>query len=109
MPRQTAALLLAALFLFASCGESEAPAGFAEGDSKTVTGVLTDIDSAAIDDINGFTLKDGDEKYEVLIDDEVKYGFALGHLQEHLQDALPVTVEMESRDGQLYALSIADA
>ena len=108
MPKQIAALLLAALLL-ASCGGSETPAGLADGETKTVTGVLTDIDSAAIDDINGFTLKDGDEQYTVLVDDEVEYGFALGHLQEHLQDALPVTVEMESRDGELYALSIADA
>ena len=73
-----------------------------------VEGVIVGIDSAAIDDVNGFTLKDGDVTYEIKIADDVDYGFPLGHLQEHLQSADPVGVDLEERDGDLYALTIED-
>jgi hypothetical protein len=74
-----------------------------------VTGVLTDVESFGIGDIRGFTIKDGSDTFEINIDPEVEYGFDLGHLQEHLSGSLPVTVELEERDGVLYALSIEDA
>ena len=74
-----------------------------------VTGVLTDIESEGIGEVRGFTLKDGDDMYEILIDPEIEYGFDLGHLQEHLSGSLPVTVELEERDGSLYAQTIEDA
>lgn len=103
------ALLLALTAGLASCGGTVNESDQPDGASRTITGVLIDIDSTTIDQINGFTLKSGDERFEVLIDEEITYGFPLGHLQEHLQDALPVRVEMESRNGELYALSIEDA
>jgi hypothetical protein len=74
----------------------------------TLEGVLIDIDSTAIDDINSFTLKDGGETYEIFIDDSIDYGFPLGHLQEHVQSSGPMRVETEERAGKLYALSIED-
>ena len=75
-----------------------------------VTGVVIDIESSGIDSIHSFTLKDGDTQYDIYIADDVEYGFPLGHLQEHLQMADPVTVELEERDDdRLYALSIEDA
>lgn len=74
-----------------------------------VTGVLIDIVSSEIDDIQSFTLKDGDMQYDIFIAEDVEYGFPLGHLQEHLQMADPVTVDLEQRDGKLYALTIEDA
>ncbi|MDQ3646427.1 MAG: hypothetical protein M3345_05760 [Actinomycetota bacterium] len=73
-----------------------------------VTGIITILDSEAIDEVNGFTLKQGDQLYEIKIDPELDYGFALGHLSEHVGGD-PVTVAIEERAGTLYALSIEDA
>jgi hypothetical protein len=77
-------------------------------DEQPLEGVIIAIDSEAIDDITSFTLKDGDNTYEIYIADDVDYGFPLGHLSEHVQSAGPVAVETEERDGKLYALSIED-
>ena len=71
-------------------------------------GVVIAIDSESIDEITSFTLKDGDNSYEIFIADDVEYGFPLGHLSEHVQSGGPVAVETEERDGKLYALSIED-
>lgn len=105
----TRALRLLALSLMlaaslAGCSKEESV-----GAPEQVTGVLTDVDSQGIGDIRGFTLKDGDEVYEIAIDLNVEYDFDLGHLQEHLSGSLPVTVELEERDGVLYAQTIEDA
>ena len=96
-------LLLTALPLAACGGNDEPPAA-----PDRIEGVIVAIDSAAIDEVNGFTLKDGDKTYEVLIASDVDYGFPLGHLQEHVQTADPVAVDLETRDGLLYALTIED-
>ena len=77
-------------------------------DEQPLEGVIIAIDSESIDDITSFTLKDGDNTYEIYIAEDVDYGFPLGHLSEHVQSAGPVTVETEERDGKLYALSIED-
>lgn len=106
--RQWAAALLMVAIL-GGCGDSGEVIGVPEGERRSVTGVLLEVDAETIDQIDGFKLKAGDETFDVLIADDVEYGFPLGHLQEHLQDALPVKVEIENRDGELYALSIDDA
>ena len=103
---RTLLALVIALSIGSCSDDGTVPASDAPGE---VTGVLTDIESASIGDVQGFTLKDGDKTYEILIDEEVEYGFDLGHLQEHLSGSLPVTVTLEERDGALYALSIDDA
>ena len=105
-PLFLALILTASIAACSDDGKGIAPATDAPGE---VTGVLTDIESANIGDVQGFTLKDGDETYEILIDDGVEYEFDLGHLQEHLSGSLPVTVTLEERDGALYALSVDDA
>jgi hypothetical protein len=74
-----------------------------------VTGVLLDVQSESLDEITGFTLKDGDQVYEILIDDRIEYGFDLGHLREHLRTGDPLSVPLEAREGNLYAVSIDDA
>lgn len=75
-----------------------------------VAGVILDIDSQGLGDVTRFTLKDGDNTYEIFIADDVDYGVPLGHLHEHLTSNDPVAVELEERgDGKLYALSIEDA
>ena len=99
-----ATLFLVAAAAFAACSgdaEVEAPG--------EVTGVIVDIESAGIGDIRGFRLKDGDDTYEVVVDPNAEYEVALGHLQEHLSGSLPVKVELEERDGVLYAETIEDA
>lgn len=105
--RSTVVCLLVTATLVASCsdGQQAQPGGV----PSRVEGVIIAIDSAAIDDVNGFTLKDGDVTYEIFIADDVDYGFPLGHLQEHVQSAGPVSVDLEERNGKLYALTIEDA
>ena len=92
-----------------ACGGDDPTPTPAASAPDQVTGVVIDIVASEIDDIQAFTLKDGDMQYDIFIADDVEYGFPLGHLQEHLQMAEPVTVDLEERDGQLYALTIEDA
>lgn len=98
-------MAIVAFALLASACSDDAPV---EVPSR-VGGVLTDIESEGIGDIKAFTVKDGDTTYEILIDSAVDYRFNLGHLQEHLSGSLPVIVEIEERDGALYAQTIEDA
>ena len=81
----------------------------AEDAPDEVTGVLLDVESEGVGEVTSFTLKENDETYEILIADDVDYGFNLGHLSEHLTTGDPVRVPLEVRDGKLYALSIDDA
>ena len=91
------------------CGSDEPATAPADSAPDQVTGVVIDIESEAIDDIQSFSLKDGDVVYDVYIADDVEYGFPLGHLQEHVQSADPVAVDLEQRGDKLYALTIEDA
>lgn len=100
-------LLLIVLTIGGCGGDDPGPTPVASPPDQ-VTGVLIDIVSSEIDDIQSFTLKDGDVQYDIYIADDVEYGFPLGHLQEHLQMADPVSVGLEMRDGKLYALTIED-
>jgi hypothetical protein len=112
VPRRSGApvALLLVVVLLAACGtqgeEGDPQAG--DGPPSTLTGVVTDIDSAGIDDIRSFTLLSGGESHEIFIADDVDYGFNLGHLQEHRTTSEPVIVELEERDGSLYARSVED-
>ena len=78
------------------------------GAPSSVTGIVTAVESEGLNEVTSFTLKDGDDVYAILIDEEIDYGFPLGHLEEHRVGAAPVEVEIEDRDGDLYALSIED-
>lgn len=97
-------MMTAAVLLLGACG-----GGSSCVDAGQCTGVVTDIDSAGIGEVNSFTLKSGDETVEVLVDPGKEYGFDLGHLHEHLASSEPVVVDLEERDGQHYATSIEDA
>ncbi len=59
-------------------------------------------------EIEGFTIKDGDQEFEILIDPDAAYAFPLAHLNSHRAGAEPVRVEAETRDGKLVAVSIDD-
>ena len=113
--RKSIVVVLCCLALLAgACGGDEAePAASAsvtaEAVPDEVTGVLLDVQSEGIGEVTSFTLKEGDETYEIFIADGVDYGFGLGHLNEHLTAGDPVRVPVEVRDGKLYALSIEDA
>jgi hypothetical protein len=102
------ALLCCLAFVGAACGgEGPEPPAAADAPSE-VTGVLLDIESEGLGEVTSFTLKDGDETYEIFIDEDVDYGFDLGHLNEHMTAGDPVKVPLEERDGKLYAQSIDD-
>lgn len=73
-----------------------------------VVGLIVDIeeDEGAV---QGFLLEADGERYDVLIDPEIDYGFDLRHLREHLRLEQPVDVALERRDGAIYATEILDA
>ncbi len=93
-----------ALLLAVACGGDAAspPA------PSNVTGTIVDVEPAEGQPTN-FTLEteDGDA-YTIDIDPEVDYGFDLAHLHKHHETGDPVAVDLEERDGTLYAQSIED-
>ena len=99
------ARLVLVLLLFAGCGGADP----ADAPPEEITGVIVDINSAGLDDVRSFELKAGDDHYEIFIDPERDYGFPLSHLNEHRMTGDPVRVDLEDRDGDLYALAIDDA
>lgn len=71
--------------------------------------MIVEIDSQGLGDVRAFTVKEGDELYEINIDPDIDYRFNLGHLNEHRATAEPVRVELEERGDELVARSIEDA
>ncbi len=104
--------LIAAVFVFlAACSNADpTPPAAAPTPTtpRTVTGVVVDIESRALNEVDSFTLKDGDETYEIFIDPAREYGFPLSHLNAHQTGGEPVAVDVEERDGRLVALTISD-
>lgn len=75
-----------------------------------VTGVVVDItEGEGFGAVESFELRSEGETYEILIDQSREYGFPLGHLNDHLQGADPVRVDIEEKDGAIYAVTIEDA
>jgi hypothetical protein len=95
----------AMLMLLSGCSSD---GGEENGAPSEITGVVIDIDASSLDDVEGFTLRSEGRNYEILIDPDVEYGFPLGHLAEHRSTADPVKVELEEREGELFARSIED-
>ena len=100
--------LIVALLLFAGCGGSDGNSSAGDAPDR-VTGVILEIESESLEEVTSFRLKEGDITYEIFVADDVEYGFPLGHLQEHLSTAEPVSVDLEVREERLYALTIEDA
>jgi hypothetical protein len=98
-----AAVLIISAFVLAGCGND----GGSDSPSVAV-GAVVEIDRDAAG-INGFTLTTDDGEVEILIADDVDYGFDLEHLREHQATHDPVRCRLEEREGRLYALSIEDA
>lgn len=81
----------------------------AEPTPDELTGVILSIDAEALGQVESFELKAGDETYDIYIESGVDFGFPLGHLHEHLQSSDPVRVELNEKDGKLFATEIEDA
>jgi hypothetical protein len=111
MRRIVLALACCALLLAAACGGDDEPAAGADasGAPDNLTGVILAVDSEGLQDVTSFTLKDGNSEFEIFIDENVDYGFDLGHLREHLRTGDPVHVPVHEIDGKLYAAAIEDA
>jgi hypothetical protein len=77
-------------------------------DSDEVTGLILDVRGRG-NDVRSFTLRAGDQTYDIRIAPEVDYGFELSHLRSHEMGLFPVRCKLERRDGRLYALEIVDA
>ncbi len=107
MVKRVLLLLMLCALLAAACGEDGETE--AEQSPSQLTGVIVEIDSDSIEDVNSFVLRAEGQEYTIYIDETVDYGMPMGHLNEHRAGALPVLVDLESRDGKLYALSILDA
>jgi hypothetical protein len=74
-----------------------------------LTGVVLSVEARSITNVVSFTLTSEDRRYRVFIDPDVRYDFAPGHLREHVLSGEPVRVEVEERDGRLFATALSDA
>jgi hypothetical protein len=72
-----------------------------------VQGLITDIEVRHGRTV-AITVDSGDESTRLLTPADVDYGFDLAHLREHLDEKLPVSVEVQERDGEKVALVIED-
>jgi hypothetical protein len=100
-------IVVVCLFVTLSVGCDGGSAETCSG-AKPITGVIVTVESRSLDDVRGFTLRSGGKECEISIDPERDYGFPLSHLNAHKVGADPVEVEVEERDGELIATSIAD-
>ncbi len=77
---------------------------------REIVGLVVDIQSGGgFGEVKSFTVKEGDEQFEIFVDPDVTYDFPLAHLNAHRAGAEPVRVEAETRGGKLFAVAIGDA
>jgi hypothetical protein len=96
-------VLLSLALVVAACSP-----GAESSDARSVTGVVVDVESTGLNEVTSFELRADDATTTIYIDEDVEYGFPLGHLNAHMTSAEPVRVETDDRDGRLYAQSIED-
>ncbi len=94
-------LLLCLALGLASCSSREG--------SLRVTGVVVEIESSGLARVEQFTLQEEGRRVTILVDEETEFAFAPSHLNEHRARGEPVAVEVEKREGGLYAVSVDDA
>lgn len=99
---------LAILVLAVSCGTSAGPEAQRTPPPRQVTGIITELRFDG-DQLLSFLVESRDATHEILIDPERDYGFNLRHLRSHRDQELPVLVQLETREGDLYAVEILDA
>jgi hypothetical protein len=78
-------------------------------DDSRLTGVVVAIESSGLNRVERFTLQHEGRRVTILVDEDTNFAFAPGHLAEHRATGEPVAVEVERRDGRLYARSVDDA
>jgi hypothetical protein len=105
----TCALLLTAL----ETGCSASPNQAASAPSQRVRGVLLDVESPSIQQVDSFTLRtdQGDELHFVTAPNFNKGDAHLmtpGHMRQHMALADPVEVTYQDNNGTLVALDAAD-
>ena len=103
--RRLLALATLCLVLVACGGEDVA--GTPHDVPATITGNVVEVEPAK-GDVESFVVEEDGTRYELLIADDVDYGFDLSHLREHKEGADPVRVSTEQRDDGAYALLIED-
>ena len=74
-----------------------------------VTGVVVEVQSSGLTEIDEFTVRADDRTYEFVVTEETEFAFAPAHLNEHRVSGEPVEVVYEGKDDRLYALSVDDA
>jgi hypothetical protein len=90
--------------MVSSCASRATPTAPAE-----VAGLITALGRDADGTIESFTVRDGDQTIDIRIDPGRDYGLSLEHLEVHRATRAPVLVQVELRDGALYAVEILDA
>jgi hypothetical protein len=95
-------------------GSPAAPSGSPETPSSPaspVEGVLVDIDSAGLADVDGFTLRLGDGRTVAFRVGILENGdeFPVGHLAEHLATSAPVRVFFRTEGPDLVVYRVEDA
>ncbi len=83
--------------------------GSEEATPREVTGVITAVDLTGLTDVEGFTVRNDQGTFELVVTDETKIAFPPAHLNEHRVSGDPVTVVFKEQQGDLIALSIEDA
>jgi hypothetical protein len=81
------------------------------GDGKApsvITGAVVAVDSHSLTEVESFVVRSEGERYTILIDERTDLDFPPAHLNEHRISGEPVRVEVDARDGELVATSIAD-
>lgn len=110
MRRRLALVLLSLALVGSACGgNGDEPEAQSSEPPSQLTGVIVDVDAKTLTEVKGFTLRSEGETYEILLAPEANLGFPPSHLNEHSISGDPVTVDLVTRDGRLYALSVADA
>ena len=74
-----------------------------------MTGVVVEIESSGLSQVEQFTIQDEGRRVTILVDDDTEFAFAPSHLNEHRATGQPVAVEVERRGEGLYAVSVDDA
>jgi hypothetical protein len=73
-----------------------------------VTGVVVEIESRGLNEVESFTVKTGDRRVKILVDGDTEFSFTPSHLNEHRATGEPVAVEVDRRSGDWVALSVQD-
>lgn len=103
--RLTLVLPLAGLLIVAGlvvgCGDGE----------KTATGVILDVESSSLTELDSFTLRSNDGETLVFVSDpdvllDPQEGILPGHLLGHMQAAEQVTVYYREEGGALFAVRL---